>query len=312
MSIPSVLVTGGSGFLGKKICACIKHYGQEVLAPRSSVVDLMDLESICRYIRRNRKPSAIIHSAAYYGGLGINQEQPADMLYINTIMAANVWEAAARTGIETVVSVGSACAYPGDLQGDFKEEDLEAGPCHPSVEGYGMTKRIHRVLQRQYKKQYGITGSQPILTNLYGPGDDCTEYRSHVVGALVDRFCRAALKKTPVVTCWGDGSPIREFLYVDDAAEGIYQVAKKSLDGAYNIGTGIGTSIKELTELVASAAKYEGEIEWDTSKPNGAARKVLDVTKTRDEIGFETAIPLADGLAEMVGWWQIVHAPRGL
>jgi GDP-L-fucose synthase len=300
----NILVTGGSGFLGWQIAQRFFDAGHVVYKPRSHQMDLMSLESICRYLQRNPQMDAIIHSAAYYGGIGINIHQPADMLYINTIMAANVWEAASRMGIKHVLSVGSACAYPGDSQGDLKESDLELGPCHSSVEGYGMTKRIHRVFQRQYRQQHGIVGAQPILTNLYGEHDDFTLYRSHVVAALIARVVDARCEKLDSIVCWGDGSPIREFMYVKDAADGIFHVFSKASEGVYNIGTGVGTSIKELVELIAEIAGYEGEIKWDSSKPNGAARKVLDTSLTREKLKFKPKTSLREGLTRTIEWYE--------
>jgi len=299
-----ILITGGSGFLGQKL---VRRFRQEkhieVLAPRSTEMDLMDLNSVCRYLQRHEHVDGILHSAAYYGGIGINMYQPADMFHINSIMALNVWEAAARMKIKKVFSVGSACAYPGDVGEDLVEENLEAGPCHESVEGYGMTKRIHLVCQRQYRKQHGIMGGQAILTNLYGPHDDFTIYRSHVVGALIARFIEAVQEDKPSVKCWGDGSPIREFMYVDDAADAIFLAYEKLAMGTINIGTGIGTTVKELTEKIVKLTGYKGEVVWDTEKPNGAARKVLDVTKMREALKFEPKMKLLEGLHKTIQWY---------
>jgi len=299
-----VLLTGGSGFLGSRIKEQLIKEGHTVLAPRSYEMDLMSLDSILNYMRRNRQIDAIIHSAAYYGGLGINVHQPANLWYINSIMGLNVWEAAACTHITQVMSVGSACAYPGSLKGDFKEDDLEAGPCHSSVEGYGTTKRIHLVCQHVYRDQYDMVGAQPILTNLYGEGDDYTQYRSHVVAALIAKFYKAFKRNEPTVSCWGDGSPIREFLYVVDAAEAIVKCLDYPDLGPVNIGTGIGTSIKELVEILVEVVGFRGEVQWDTSMPGGASRKVLAVEKAATKLEWKAKTSLHRGIAKTVHWYR--------
>ncbi len=299
-----VLVTGGSGFLGRQIVYSAQRAHYEVLLPRSREMDLMDLQSILRYLQTKPQVDAIIHSAAHYGGIGINVEEPANLFFVNSVMALNVWEAAACKRIPTVVSVGSACAYPGDLKGDFKESDLEAGPCHDSVVGYGMTKRVQLTCQKVYRKQHHINGAHPILTNLYGPNDEYGAYRSHVVAALIAKFCDATETKKDRVVCWGNGAPIREFLYVADAADAIVRSVKFPDAGCINIGTGVGTSIKELVDLLVELTEFKGEVIWDTSKPLGADRKVLDVSKARNVMDWTAPTKLKDGLATTIQWYR--------
>jgi len=305
-----VLLTGGSGFLGRHIAAEARARGYEVLAPRSSELDLLTMEGAEAYMRqiqppagsgtRGRSIDVIIHSAAYYGGIGINQAEPATIFHRNTQMALNVFELAREHKVRKVLPIGSACAYPGYLAGDLKEEHFWDGRLHESVEAYGFTKKVQLVAQRAYFKQHGIESCHLVLTNLYGPHDVFTEYRSHVLAAMIKKFTDA----TDKVVLWGDGSPIREFLYVKDAAEAIVRAIELAHDlEPINVGTGVGTSIKELAELVAKLTGFRGQMEWDTSKPAGTRRKVLDVTRMRQKLGWTPRWRLEDGLAETVRWY---------
>ena len=301
-----VMLTGGSGFLGRNIQEFLKDKYGEFLAPRSTECDLLSYQNTLEYLQTH-KPDVIIHSAAYYGGLGINLEEPANIFFRNTVMAANLFEAGAKAGISRILPIGSACSYPGHIHGDLKEDDFWSGALHDSVEAYGFSKKIQLVAQNAYKKQYGIESNHLILTNLYGPYDEYGEYRSHVLGALIKRFCDAKKNNLPKVVCWGDGSPIREFLYVKDAARVI--VSAIDFDHSLlpvNIGTGIGTTIRELTELIVHYSGYEGEVIWDTNKANGVARKVLDSQRMRSLIN-EEAIPkvtLKDGVKMTIEWYR--------
>jgi GDP-L-fucose synthase len=298
-----VLLTGGSGFLGRHIAdkACEKGY--EVLVPRSAEFDLVTGEGVDAYMGQataERPVDVIIHSAAYYGGIGINQAEPATIFFRNTQMGLTIFEIAREYKVRKIVPIGSACSYPGYLHGDLKEETFWDGRLHDSVEAYGFTKKIQQVAQRAYHKQHGIESNHLVLTNLYGPHDVFTEYRSHVLSALIKKFTDA----TDKVTLWGDGSPIREFLYVKDAAEAIVRAVELPHDiDPINIGTGIGTSIKELAEMIAEYTGFRGEIEWDTSKPAGVQRKVLDVTRMKEKLGWQPQYCLAEGLKETVDWY---------
>lgn len=300
----TVLVTGGSGFLGRHIVEALSAKDYAVLAPRSAEFNLETGEGCRAYLRAQGPVDVLVHSAAYYGGIGINQAEPATIFYKNCQMALTAFELAREAGIGKILPIGSACAYPGYLQGDLKEADFWAGPLHDSVEAYGFTKKLQLVAQKAYYKQHGIESNHLILTNLYGPHDVFTEYRSHVASALIKKFADAKAAKARSITLWGDGSPIREFLYVKDAAEAIARAVALPHDPApINIGVGIGTTIRELAELTANAIDFDGEILWDTSQPNGAARKVLDITRMRDKLGWEPATRLESGLRETVSWY---------
>jgi len=299
-----VLVVGGSGFLGRHIVAAAAAAGHEVLAPRSAEFNVETLEGVHAYMEavreRGGRIDVLVHSAAYYGGIGINQAEPATIFRKNAQMAIHVFEIARQYGIPKVLPIGSACAYPGYLEGDLKEQDFWQGPLHETVEAYGFSKKMQLVAQRAYHKQYGLRSNHLILTNLYGPHDVFTEYRSHVVSAMIKKFTDA----TDKVVLWGDGSPVRDFLYVKDAAEAIVRALEAEHDlEPINIGTGVGTSIRQLAETVARLTHFAGRIEWDTTKPNGAMRKVLDVTRMKARLGWSPRYSLEQGLAETIRWY---------
>ncbi|MDP6932661.1 MAG: NAD-dependent epimerase/dehydratase family protein, partial [Myxococcota bacterium] len=223
-----VLVTGGSGFLGRHLVPRLRARGHEVLVPRSAELDLTDGDQTRSWLGTH-SPQAIVHGAALYGGIAFTVREPATLLFRNSLMAIQLFEAAVASGVERVISIGSACAYPGATSGDMREEALWDGPLHPSVEAYGFSKRVQLVAQRACRDQFGLEGVHLAVTNLYGPHDAFDPDRSHVVGAMVRRFVQAVREEVRQVTCWGDGSPVREFLYVTDAADAI--VAVLELDG---------------------------------------------------------------------------------
>lgn len=303
-----VFVTGGSGFLGRCIAARARELGHEVLAPRSAEADLLDPASLDAFLARER-PEVVVHSAAYYGGLEITMSEPATIFACNVAMINNLFAAAARAGVRKVVSVGSACAYPGDLVGDLEETAFWNGPLHDSVVGYGFTKKVQLVAQQVYAKQYGLEGNHLILTNLYGPHDVFTPYRGHAIAVLIRRYVEAAERGDAAITNWGDGSAVREFMHVDDAALAIARFIDRPHDLLpVNIGTGVGTSIRELCDLLARLADYRGRVEWDTSKPNGAPRKVLSMARLHHLLPDFAPRSLEAGLAETVAWYRANRA----
>lgn len=299
-----VLMFGGSGFLGRHVVDAAISAGHEIFYPRSSELNLETGAGVETYmdglVKEAGSIDAIIHSAAHYGGIGILQSEPAAVFARNTRMTVSAFEIARQYGVKKIVPVGSACSYPGYLEGDLKESNFWDGPLHETVEAYGFSKKLALVGQRAYHKQYGLESVHLVLTNLYGPYDVFTEYRSHVVSALIKKFSDA---KDEVVL-WGDGSPIREFLYVKDAAEAIVKAVSLPHDlEPINIGTGIGTSIKELADLTAELTGFKGEVKWDTSKPNGAPRKVLDVERMKSTFDWYPRWSLREGLSETVKWY---------
>jgi len=298
-----ILVTGGSGFLGRAIVKQLEQRGANVFVPRSKHYNLIDYKA-CRRLFHYVMPQIVIHSAAFYGGIMINKLYPAKVYFKNLVMGANVVEMCRLWDVEKVVVVGTACSYPGEVEGDLKEENLWDGACHDSVECYGMTKKMLSVQCKAYNKQYGLDGIHLILTNLYGEYDTFNPDRSHVPAALIRKFVEAKMNGTKEVEVWGSGKPIREFLYVGDAAEAIARATENhdSLE-PMNIGTGIGTSIKELVELMVKITKFEGKIIWNASKPDGAMRRVLDISKMKKVLNWQPEISLEKGLGKTIKWF---------
>jgi len=301
-----VTVTGGAGFLGQHLVNRLEKLGAQVYVPRQREYNLTTLEACLRCLLEH-PCDMLFHAAAYYGGIGINVTEPAKLYYSNLVMGANLMEAARLTEVKKFVAIGTACSYPGYLEGNLKEEDLWAGPCHASVVNYGLTKKMMAVQAQAYKKQYGLDSIHLILTNLYGPGDSYNPDRSHVAAALVRKWVEAEIAKAPSLEVWGTGKPIREFIYVEDCADAIVLAAEKYNDAAMplNIGTGIGTSIRELVETINEVTGFAGEIVWNTDKPDGAAKKVLDVTRMTQALeGWTAPTDLKSGLAKTIAWYR--------
>ena len=223
-----VLLTGGSGFFGRRIAEALRRHGYEVATPARPDFDLLDANSTLRTFESLR-PGIVVHSAAYYGGLGICMAEPAQIFHRNVLMGLNLFEAAAETKVRRIMAIGSACSYPGGVAGNMKEDDFWSGPLHPSVESYGFTKKVLEVGLRAYGRGNGLIGQMPVVTNLYGEHDVFTEYRSHVAAALIKKFADAALARADHVVCWGSGAPVREFIYSGDAAEARRAAAQERL-----------------------------------------------------------------------------------
>jgi GDP-L-fucose synthase len=301
-----VTVTGGAGFLGQHVVRRLENLGAKVFVPRQRDYNLTALDACLRCLLEH-PCDVLFHGAAYYGGIGINQNEPGRLYYTNLVMGANIFEAARLAKVGKVVAIGTACSYPGYLEGELKEEDLWAGPCHASVVNYGLTKKMLAVQALAYKRQYDLDSCHLILTNLYGPGDSYNPERSHVVAALVRKFVEAETARAPSVEVWGTGKPIREFIYVDDCADAIVLAAEKYDDVAtpLNVGTGIGTTIRALSEAVCAAAGYQGKMVWNADKPDGAMKKVLDVTRMKRALdGWVPPTDLRAGLAKTVAWYR--------
>jgi GDP-L-fucose synthase len=299
-----VLVTGGAGFLGRHLVAALRAAGAAVVAPRRREYDLTRPEA-CTAVLVAHPVDAVVHSAALYGGIWFNRLRPAEIFYENLVMGVHLMEAARRAGVERFVQVGTACSYPGALEGDLREDDLWAGPCHESVECYGLTKKVLEAQGRVYHAEHGLQVAHLILTNLYGPWDCFEPERSHVVAALVRKVVEATEAGAPVLEAWGSGRPVREFLYVEDAAEAIVRAGAVCTDGRpLNLGTGVGTSIRELVRLVCEVAGFRGRVVWDPEKPDGAPRKVLDVTRMRALLGWTPPTGLREGLERTVAWYR--------
>jgi GDP-L-fucose synthase len=301
-----VTVTGGAGFLGSHVVRRLEKLGAEVFVPRQREYNLTTLDACLRCLLEH-PCDVVFHSAAYYGGIGINVKEPAKLYYTNLVMGANLMEAARLSKVDKFVAIGTACSYPGYLEGHLKEDDLWAGPCHASVVNYGLTKKMMAVQAQAYKKQYGLDSIHLILTNLYGPGDSYNPERSHVVAALVRKWVEAEIAQAPSVEVWGTGEPIREFIYVEDCADAIVLAAERYNDVTtpLNIGTGVGTSIRELAETVHAVTGFRGKMVWNSDKPDGAAKKVLDVARMKQVLdGWSAPTDLKSGLAKTVAWYR--------
>lgn len=297
-----ILLTGGTGFFGRRIAEALRARGHEVATPGRPDFDMMDPASTLRTLDQVR-PETVVHSAAYYGGLGICVAEPIPIFHRNVVMGANLFDAAAKVGVKKILAVGSACGYPGGINGDMSEDDYWSGRLHPSVESYGFTKKVLEVALRSYNRGAGIIGQMPIVTNLYGEHDVFGEYRSHVAAALIKKFADAVIRGDKQVVCWGTGAPVREFIYSADAAEAVARLLETDHTEPLNIGTGIGTTIKELSEIVARLTRFQGEIVWDTTKPDGVMRKVLDVSKMEEVLNWRPPTSLEAGLDKTIKWY---------
>ena len=304
----NIMVTGGSGFLGRQIVDVLCSQGYTVLAPRSQECNLDTGEGVSAFFTRAREQGrpieAIVHSAAYYGGIGINQTDPVGLISRNTRMTVTVFSAAVQFGVKKIVSVGSACGYPGHLTDVLTEECFFQGRCHDSVEAYGFNKRIHLVFGAAYHRQHGIQFNQVALTNLYGEHDVFRQERSHVVSAMIKKFADAQLGLSDAPCLWGTGQPLREFVYVRDAAKVIADALNWQTDTWPVNLNGEEISIRELADLISELIGYQGDVLWDFSKPDGVARKCLSGVKLRRVLTFDyQPVPLREGLQRTVKWY---------
>lgn len=298
MSAP--LVTGGGGFLGSHLVERLRAEDLDPFVARRRDYDLTRADDAERLFREV-EPKLVFHLAAEGGGIGANQSDPGRFWYANTTMAAHVLEQSRLHGVEKLVVVGTICSYPKVTQVPFREESLWDGYPEETNGPYGIAKRSMLTGGQAYRNQYGLNTIHLLQVNLYGPGDNFDLERSHVIPALI----RKMLESKDEVVLWGDGTPTREFLYVEDAAEGIW-LAAQHYDGAepVNLGTGTEVSIRELAELVADVAGFEGEIVWDTSRPNGQPRRHLDVSRAEELFGFRAKTALREGLEKTVAWYR--------
>lgn len=305
-----VVVTGGSGFLGRRVVAALEARGcRSVTVPRSSEYDLRDRAAVQR-LYRDAKPDLVIHLAAIVGGIGANRANPGRFFYDNAIMGIESLEQARLAGVAKYVGVGTICSYPKFTPVPFHEDDLWNGYPEETNAPYGLAKKMLLVQSQAYRAQYGYDAIHLLPVNLYGPGDNFDPERSHVIPALIVKMTDAVDRGAGEVVLWGDGTPTREFLFVDDAAEAIV-LASERYDGAepVNIGSGAEVSISDLAHAVAGAVGFGGAITWDTTKPNGQPRRSLDTSRAEQCFGFRARTPFADGLRETVAWYR-AHAPH--
>ena len=301
-----VLVTGGGGFLGSRLVERLTADGHDVVVARRRDYDLTHEEDAARLLADTR-PELVFHLAAEVGGIGANRENPGRYWYANVLMGAHMLEQSRLHGVRKLVVAGTVCAYPKHTPVPFREEQLWNGYPEETNAPYGVAKKSVLVGAQAYREQYGLDAIFLLPANLYGPGDNFDLQTSHVIPALI----RKMEESDGEVVLWGDGSPTREFLYVDDCAEGLALAAER-YDGAepVNLGTGVETSIREVAETVAELTGFRGEIVWDASMPNGQPRRSLDATKAEHLFGFKARTGLREGLERTVSWYRS-HALAG-
>ncbi|MBU4557262.1 MAG: GDP-L-fucose synthase [Actinobacteria bacterium] len=299
-----VCVTGGAGFLGSFLLEQLKQAGAtDVFVPTYPEYDLVEQEAIVRMLA-DSKPDVIIHLAAVVGGIGANMANPGRYFYDNAMMGIQLIEQARLAGVGKFVALGTICAYPKFAPIPFREEDIWDGYPEETNAPYGLAKKMMLVQCQAYRQQYGFDGIFLLPVNLYGPRDNFDLESSHVIPAMIRKMISARDAGTDV-TLWGDGSPTREFLYAEDCARAIVMAAEH-YDGAepVNLGAGWEITMKDLAELIGKHVGFEGEIIWDTSKPNGQPRRKLDVTRAKEYFGFEAQMQFDEGIKRTVEWWE--------
>lgn len=301
----AVVVTGGAGFLGSHVVTRLRERGcPEVFAPRSGDYDLRDISAVIRLYEETH-PNVVIHLAAVVGGIGANRERPGEFFHDNLMMGAQVMEQARVIGVEKFVAVGTVCAYPKFTPVPFKEENLWDGYPEETNAPYGLAKKMLLVQSQAYRTQYGFNSIFLVPVNLYGPGDNFDPRSSHVIPALIKKAFDAIDKGEEEIVVWGTGRPTREFLHVDDAAEGILLAAERyDKDDPVNLGAGFEISIKDLVRLIVEHVGFTGKVVWDTSKPDGQPRRCLDTSKAEREFGFTAQVDFREGLKETIDWYR--------
>jgi GDP-L-fucose synthase len=300
----NVLVTGGTGFLGSHVVDRLRADGVEPFVARSADYDLTREDDAARLLAE-AQPELVIHLAALAGGIGANRAEPGRFWYANLLMGAHVLEQSRLAGVEKLVLLGTVCSYPKHTPVPFREDDLWTGYPEETNAPYGVAKKAYLVGAQAYREQYGLTSIYLLPANLYGPRDNFHPTNAHVIPDLIRKTVHARERGDREIVLWGDGTPTREFLYVDDCAEAISLAAQRyDGDEPVNVGTGEEISIRALAELVAEVTGFDGEIAWDTSKPNGQPRRRLDTSRAAQLFGFHARTPLRDGLTRTIAWYR--------
>ena len=303
----TVIVAGATGLAGSAIVKAFQAAGQEVIGINRTVVDLMDAKATEDFVSRS-KPSLIVDAAAKVGGIGANNSYPVEFLGDNITIQGNLMRAAHKADVANFVFLGSSCIYPRDCVQPIKEEYLMTGPLEATNSAYAVAKIAGIEMVNSYRKEYGAKWISLMPTNLYGPRDNFDLAASHVLPAFIRRFVEAAESGAEKVTLWGSGAPLREFLHVDDLAQAVVLASEKYDSSLHlNVGTGEDLAIKNLARKVANAAGFAGEIEWDSSKPDGTPRKVLDVSRIK-ALGWKPTNTLEDGIASTIAWYREANA----
>jgi len=305
LSKKRILVTGGSGFLGRQVVTQLQQAGadqQKITIPRSQDYDLRSLEGCQRVVEEQ---DVVIHLAAHVGGIGLNREKPAELFYDNLMMGTQLIHTAYQAGIEKFVCVGTICAYPKFTPVPFKEDALWDGYPEETNAPYGVAKKALLVQLQAYRQQYGFNGIYLLPVNLYGPEDNFDPSSSHVVPALIRKVYQAQQKGEKTLPVWGDGSPTREFFYSTDAARGIVMATQDYNEPEpVNLGTGSEISIRDLVQLICELMSFEGEIVWETDKPNGQPRRRLDTQRAKEAFGFTAQMDFKQGLKNTIEWYR--------
>jgi GDP-L-fucose synthase len=299
-----VCATGGAGFLGSFLTEELARRGAtDVFVPQQRDYDLVQGDAITRMLA-DAQPEIVIHLAAVVGGIGANRANPGRFFYENAMMGVQLIEQCRQAGVGKLVALGTVCAYPKFTPVPFREDDLWNGYPEETNAPYGLAKKMMLVQLQGYRQQYGFNGIFLLPVNLYGPRDNFDLETSHVIPAMIRKMVAARDAGDAEVVLWGDGTPTREFLFVEDCARGILDAAER-YDGpeAVNLGSGMEISIRDLAGLIAKHVGFTGEIVWDTTKPNGQPRRMLDVTRARERFGWTARVPFDEGIARTVAWW---------
>jgi GDP-L-fucose synthase len=300
-----VIVTGGAGFLGSSVVKKLEEKGcRNIFIPRSKDYDLVNREA-CTKLYEDTSPDIVIHLAAIVGGIGINRENPGVFFYKNLMMGAHMMEEARLFGLKKFVAVGTVCAYPKFTPVPFREEDLWSGYPEETNAPYGLAKKMLLVQAQAYRQQYGFNAIYLLPVNLYGPRDNIDPESSHVIPALIKKCLDAIESNQDTITVWGTGKASREFLYVEDAAEGIILACERyDKPDPVNLGAGFEITIRDLVETIARLTGFSGKIVWDTSKPDGQPRRMLDTSRAEKEFGFVAKVSFEEGLRRTIDWYR--------
>ena len=303
-----VVVTGGSGFLGTAVVAGLRDRGAgEVFVPRSREYDLREESAVARMFS-NAEPDLVIHLAAVVGGIGANRNNPGKFFYDNAIMGIHLIEQARQFSLEKMVIVGTVCAYPKHTPVPFREEALWDGYPEETNAPYGLAKKMLIVQAQAYREQYGLNTIHLLPVNLYGPGDNFDLESSHVIPALIRKMVEAREAGQPEMVVWGTGTPTREFLYVEDAAEGILLAAEAyDKPDPVNLGSGMEISIFDLALTIKEGVGIQGELVWDATKPDGQPRRSLDISRAQERFGFKAKMSFREGLSRTIEWYELNH-----
>ena len=298
-----VLITGGAGFLGKHLVPMVKSRGANAFIPRRKNFDLRKDGDVDRLFKQC-SPEIVIHLAAHGGGIGHMRKHPGNIFYDNLMMNTHIIEKSLRLGIKKFVGIGTVCSYPKFTSTPFKEENLWNGYPEETNAPYGLSKKMMLVQTQAYREEYDFNGIHLLLVNMYGPYDDFNLETSHVIPALIRKFTEAVENNKKEVEVWGTGKASREFIYVEDVARGIILATEKyNKPEPVNIGAGFEIKIKDLVELIAELSGFRGEIKWDTTKPDGQPRRCLDVSRAKEEFGFQAKVDFREGLKKTIEWY---------